>query len=158
MVDEADFACDVCAVKSNGKTRASASSKSPPTPAGNRCRLLLGAASSFVGLVGVECRSEPGEGPRAGLHRLERRVASWTPRLLLCCASPCLYFGPLVASVVVAWAACCGTALLVIRKDQVSVIGPAGTAETCSCVTLSTGIAHARQLSAIPGYLCLSLT
>jgi len=63
VVDEADFACDVCAVKSNGKTRASASSKSPPTPAGNRCRLLLGAASSFVGLEGSSVGQSLVRGP-----------------------------------------------------------------------------------------------
>jgi hypothetical protein len=157
VVDEADFACDVCAVKSSGKPehRPAASSKSPPTPAGNRCKLLLGAASSFVGSVGSSVGQRLARGRGRACIGLSEEVASWTPRLSLCCASPCLYFGPLVASVVVVWAACCGTALLVIRKDQVSVIGPA---ETCSCVTLSTGIAHARQLSAIPGYLGLSLT
>lgn len=53
--------------------RPATSSKSRSTPAGNRCKLLLGAASSFVGLVGSSVRLV-GEGPRAGLHRLERRV------------------------------------------------------------------------------------
>jgi hypothetical protein len=88
VVDEADFACDVCAVKSNGKTRASASSKSPPTPAGNRCRLLLGAASSFVGLEGSSVGQSLVRGPgRAciGLseesHRGHRACRFAVPRL-----------------------------------------------------------------------------
>jgi hypothetical protein len=48
VVDEADFRYslgDFCAVS----RPAAASSKSPQTPAGNRCTLLLGAGSLFVG-------------------------------------------------------------------------------------------------------------
>jgi hypothetical protein len=49
---------------------------------------------------------------------------------LLCLALP-LFWAPRgfcgLWSLIVVWAACCGTALLVIRNDQVSVIGPAGT-------------------------------
>jgi hypothetical protein len=92
VVDEADFACDVCAVKSSGKTRASASSQQQiaANPCGQSLQVAARRRIVIRRVSGVECRSEAGEGSRAGLHRLERRsrIVDTALVALLCLALP----------------------------------------------------------------------